>query len=126
MVDYVRYWSDKTEIKAAKMINWIGIARSKFYGWHCRYGKVERYHKTIKGTCIRVKTPLSLKDAQIIVSDFVAHYNNKRLPSAIGYITPSDKLEGRAETILATREAKLTAAREARKARRNALCKVTA
>jgi len=83
-------------------------------------GKLERYHKTIKSTCIRVKTPLSLSDAQRLVTDFVDHYNNRRLHSAIGYITPADKLQGRAETILAQRDAKLTAAREARKTRRNA------
>ena len=83
-------------------------------------GKLERYHKTIKGTCIRVQTPLSLKDARRIVADFVGHYNNKRLHSAIGYVTPKDKLQGCAETILAEREAKLVAAREARKAKRKA------
>lgn len=83
-------------------------------------GKLERYHKTIKGTCIRVKTPLSLEDARGIVADFVDHYNTRRLHSAIGYITPKDKLKGRAEAILAGREAKLAAAREARQARRKA------
>ena len=51
-------------------------------------GKLERYHKTIKGTCIRVRTPLSLQDARNIVADFVDHYNTRRLHSAIGYITP--------------------------------------
>ena len=83
-------------------------------------GKLERYHKTIKSTCIRVNTPLSLSDAQRLVSDFVDRYNNRRLHSAIGYITPADKLHGRAETILARRDAKLAAARQARKVRRNA------
>jgi len=83
-------------------------------------GKLERYHRTIKGTCIRVNTPLSLPDAQRLVVNFVDHYNNKRLHSAIGYITPKDKLAGRAEVILAERESKLAAAREARKAQRKA------
>ncbi len=83
-------------------------------------GKLERYHKTIKSTCIRVNTPLSLSDSQRLVTDFVDHYNNRRLHSAIGYITPADKLQGRAETILAQRDRKLAAAREARKALRNA------
>ena len=83
-------------------------------------GKLERYHRTIKGTCIRVHSPLSVDEAIRLVTDFVDHYNHRRLHSAIGYITPIDKLEGRAETILAQREAKLAAAREARKARRKA------
>ena len=83
-------------------------------------GKMERYHKTIKGDCIRVKTPLSLDDVRRSVTDFVNHYNTQRLHSAIGYITPLDKLEGRAEMILAAREAKLAVAREARKAQRKA------
>jgi len=83
-------------------------------------GKLERYHRTVKGTCIRVKTPLSLEDARNLVTDFVDHYNNKRLHSAIGYVTPKDKLQGRAEMILAERDAKLVAARECRKAQRQA------
>ena len=83
-------------------------------------GKLERYHKTIKGTCIRRKTPLTLNDAQRLVTDFVEHYNNKRLHSALGYIAPIDKLEGRAESIFAEREAKLAAARQTRKVMRKA------
>ena len=83
-------------------------------------GKLERYHKTIKGTCIRVRTPLTKVDAIRIVTEFVEQYNRRRLHSAIGYITPQDKLEGRAESILARRDAKLAAARQARKVLRNA------
>ena len=83
-------------------------------------GKLERYHRTIKSICIRVNIPLSLDDAQRLVTDFVGHYNNTRLHSAIGYITPKDKLQGRAETILAQRDSKLTAAREARRSQRKA------
>ena len=81
-------------------------------------GKLERYHKTIKNTCIRPKTPLSLEDGRQTVTKFVDHYNNKRLHSAIGYIAPIDKLEGRAEAIHAERDRKLEAAREARKQKR--------
>ena len=81
-------------------------------------GKLERYHRTIKADGIRPNTPLSLDDARRIVSDFVTYYNTVRLHSAIQYITPADKLAGGAEAILAAREAKLAAAREARKTRR--------
>ncbi len=78
-------------------------------------GKIERFHKTIKGECIRVLVPLSLDDAQRIVTDYVAHYNDSRLHSAIGYVTPKDKLLGNDEAIFAKRDRKLAEARERRK-----------
>ena len=81
-------------------------------------GKLERWHGTIKHECIRPGTPLNLADARRIVADFVACYNDIRLHSAIGYIAPKDKLEGRSKAIHADREQKLSDAREARKTRR--------
>ena len=81
---------------------------------------MERWYETLKGECIRVKTPLSLADARRIVADFVAHYNEVRLHSAIGYVTPADKLAGRDRQIFAERDRKLDAARERRKAARAA------
>jgi putative transposase len=83
-------------------------------------GKKERWYKTLKGECIRVKTPLSLEDARRVVADFVAHYNAVRLHSAIGYVTPADKLDGREPAIFAARDRKLDAARERRRAAREA------
>jgi len=83
-------------------------------------GKLERWHQSLKRECIRPKTPLTIEDAQRVVSDYVHQYNTKRLHSAIGYITPADKLQGRAEQIFAQRDAKLAAAREARKRNRMA------
>lgn len=58
-------------------------------------GKLERYHKSLKSECIRPKTPLNLEDAKRAVADFMTHYNDHRLHSAIGYVTPRDMLEGR-------------------------------
>jgi hypothetical protein len=84
-------------------------------------GKVERWHKTLKSDCIRPMTPLSLEDAQSVVGQFVTHYNEVRLHSAIGYVTPKDRLEGRHETIFQERDRKLDEARERRRARREAL-----
>jgi putative transposase len=78
-------------------------------------GKLERFHKTIKGECIRVLVPLSLDDAQRIVTDYVGHYNDSRLHSAIGYVTPKDRLLGNDEVIFAERDRKLAEARERRK-----------
>jgi len=83
-------------------------------------GKIERWHRTIKGDCIRTQTPLSLEDARRIVAGYVDYYNRVRLHSAIGYITPKDKLDGKEKAILAERDRKLESARERRKARRQA------
>jgi transposase InsO family protein len=83
-------------------------------------GKIERWHKTLKGECIRVQVPLSLDDARRLVADFVTHYNTVRLHSAIGYVTPKDKLNGRDPEIFADRDRKLADARERRKTQRQA------
>ena len=83
-------------------------------------GKIERWHKSLKKECIRPGTPLSLEDARSLVEGYVAHYNTKRLHSAIGYVTPQAQLEGRADAIHAERDRKLAAAREARRRRRQA------
>jgi len=53
-----------------------------------RLGKIERWHKSLKGECIRPGTPLSLDDARRLVSGYVQHYNNIRLNSATSYIAP--------------------------------------
>ena len=79
-------------------------------------GKIERWNGTLKRECIRPMAPLTLEDARRVIAKYVEHYNNERLHSAIGYIAPRDKLEGRAEEIIAQREAKLSTARDRRRA----------
>jgi transposase InsO family protein len=81
-------------------------------------GKIERWHKSLKGQCIRPGTPLSLEDARRLIKGYVEHYNNVRLNSAIGYITPKDMLAGHQQEIQAERDRKLEAAREQRRNRR--------
>lgn len=78
-------------------------------------GKLERWHKTLKADAIRVTTPQSLQDALRIVECFVAHYNDVRLHSAIGYIAPTDCLQGRSKQIWDHRDLKLERARERRR-----------
>jgi len=78
-------------------------------------GKIERFHKTIKTECIRAQVPLSLDEARRKVTDYVSHYNNTRLNSAVGYVTPKDKLLGNDARIHAERDRKLAEARERRK-----------
>jgi transposase InsO family protein len=85
-----------------------------------RNGKLERWHQSLKEEAIRPKVPLSLDDAQRIVSEYVSHSNHVRLNSAIGYLTPHDQLQGRAEQIFAERDRKREAARAARQRNRAA------
>ncbi|MGB7555742.1 MAG: DDE-type integrase/transposase/recombinase [Candidatus Korobacteraceae bacterium] len=77
-------------------------------------GKIERWHKSLKSECIRPGTPLSLEDARRLVQAYVEYYNNIRLNSAIGYITPNDMLAGHQQEIHAQRDRKLEAARKQR------------
>ena len=44
IVDFVRCWSEKTEIHAGRFIAWLGIAPSKFYSWCRRYGCVNEHN----------------------------------------------------------------------------------
>jgi hypothetical protein len=37
-VDFVRRWSEKTEIGVGRFIPWLGVTASKFYDWRQRYG----------------------------------------------------------------------------------------
>jgi len=83
-------------------------------------GKLERFHGSIKGECIRPGTPISLEDALRIVDRYVEHYNRVRLHSAVGYIAPADKLAGREAEIFAARDRKLAEARQRRKQQREA------
>ena len=78
-------------------------------------GKLERWHGSLKRECIRVACPASLDEAQRRVSAYVEHYNHVRLHSALGYITPADRLNDLGPVIFAERDRKLEAARERRR-----------
>ena len=78
-------------------------------------GKIERWHQTLKQECIRPGSPLSATDAERIITKFVEQYNHHRLHSAIGYITPADKLNQREAEIFGQRRQKLTQVRQQRK-----------
>lgn len=82
-------------------------------------GKIERWHKSLKTSCIRPGTPLDVEQARRLIAGFVEYYNTVRLHSAIGYITPQDKLLGNDKAIFAARDQKLAEARLQRKIKRN-------
>jgi transposase InsO family protein len=83
-------------------------------------GKLERWHGSLKQECIRPAAPASLEEARRRVADYVEHYNHVRLNSAIGYITPADKLNGLETVIFAERDRKLEEARHRRQLARQA------
>ncbi len=58
--------------------------------------------------------PLSLADAKRLVEQYVSVYNEKRLHSGIGYVTPQDWLAGRQAEVRAERDRKLEHARRQR------------
>jgi putative transposase len=82
------------------------------------YPQSNGYHKTIKGECVRPNVFLSLEEAREQIAKFIRYYNEERLHSAIGYVAPKIKLEGREKHVFTERDQKLEAAREARKQKR--------
>ena len=62
----------------------------------------------------------SIDDARRAVVEFVQHYNEVRLHSALGYVTPADKLHGREQEIFRARDRKLDEERARRQAARAA------
>lgn len=78
-------------------------------------GKIERYHRTLDKDTITAQSPDAVRR---IIAERIDHYCNTRLHSAIGYVTPTDKLLGLDTAIWAERDRKLEAAREVRRQRR--------
>jgi len=74
-------------------------------------GKMERWNGSIKSECIRPGMPLSLEDAERLITQYVQVYNEQRLHSSLGYVTPKAMLDGRQKEIHAERDRKLDQAR---------------
>lgn len=87
-------------------------------------GKLERWHGSIKRECIRPGCPGSLEEALRLVASYVDSYNHVRLHSALGYITPADKLNGLETVIFAERDRKLEEARSRRQQARQTIRQV--
>jgi transposase InsO family protein len=98
-----------------KFIRYAGLSHTfTSVGYPQSNGKIERFFRTVKSSCIRRQSFLSIEDARKQVSEYVCYYNQKRLHSSISYVTPFDKLIGRDKKIIETRERKLEKARELR------------
>jgi len=77
-------------------------------------GKIERYHRTIKTDCIRANDVESVEQVRASVQQYVEYYNEVRLHSAIGYVTPQTRLQGLHKQVQDDRDRKLSEARERR------------
>ena len=88
--------------------------RTRFY-YPQSNGKVERVMQTVKNEATRRRTALDFDELQKQISEYIEHYNTKRLHSSLGYVTPFDMLQNRQQDIFKEREHKLAEARRRRK-----------
>ena len=47
MVDWVRYWSARSDFGCGQVLTWLGIPTSKYYDWRRRYGQPNDHNATL-------------------------------------------------------------------------------
>lgn len=77
-------------------------------------GKIERYHRTVKGEIklLPYETPSALREA---IRSFVEYYNYERYHEGLGNVTPYDVYTGRRDELLQQRKEVRRSTLEARK-----------
>ena len=85
-------------------------------------GKIERFHRTVNEEHLCKTSMIDIDDARNQLNSYIDYYNNKRLHSALFYLTPSDFLYNRIDQKIKERENKLNAARRARCQINSAAC----
>ncbi len=83
-------------------------------------GKIERWHHSLKSEAIRLSSMDDAEKADTIIKEYIRYYNEERLHSSIGYITPKDMLLGNGKKIHDERDRKMEEARVARNKARKA------
>lgn len=77
-------------------------------------GKIERFHRTVNEEHLSKTYMIDIDDARKQLNNYIDHYNNRRLHSALFYLTPSDFLNNRIDQKIKERESKLNTARKVR------------
>jgi putative transposase len=83
-------------------------------------GKMEVYMRTLNQECLLKSSFLNFQDAQEQIARFVEYYNNVRLHSSLGYLTPKEYLNGNVKERYQERQRKLEDARDNRRKAREA------
>ena len=112
---------DRKNVKASKKGTGFKQPKKPHQHWH-----IDISYLNLGGTFYFLISVLDGYSRSIVHYDIcekmeekdVVHYNEVRLHSAIGYVTPQAMLEGRAEEITTARDRKLETAREARRVKR--------
>jgi len=101
------------EFKVVLTENGLGHHRIKP---HCpeENGLIERLHRTLRGE-LEGEDLKNLLEAKKVFARIVRRYNEERLHSALGYLTPADYYRGSPSERYAARRAKLSRARHERK-----------
>jgi transposase InsO family protein len=47
VVDYVNYWTERAELTAKRLLDWLKLREGKFYDWKQRYGKLNAHNGQI-------------------------------------------------------------------------------
>jgi putative transposase len=98
--------------KYLDMLDYIHIHTSPSYPQS--NGKIERFHRSLQEECVSKTSMINIDDAKKQIAEYVDHYNNKRLHSALFYLRPIDFLTGKIEELLKARQKKIDMATEAR------------
>jgi putative transposase len=101
------------EFKVVLRENGLGHHRIKP---HCpeENGLIERLHRTLRGE-LEGEDLKNLLEAKKVFARIVRRYNEERLHSALGYLTPADYYRGNPSARYAARRAKLSQARHERR-----------
>lgn len=47
ITDYLKYWSERTELPTKRLLTWLGLPTSKYRSWKHRYGKDNQHNGQI-------------------------------------------------------------------------------